>query len=80
MPVNKTEFKAKALEYLRHVENSGEPLVVTDHGQPTIEVRRYRADGRSPRELLQGSARYHYDPCEPVADDDWEALRAAQSA
>ncbi len=36
MRVNKTEFKAKALEYLRHVENSGEPLVVTDHGQPTI--------------------------------------------
>lgn len=29
--VSKTEFKAKALEYFRQVEASGETLVVTDH-------------------------------------------------
>ena len=37
------EFKAKALEILRRVEATGEPVLVTDHGQPTIEVRRPKA-------------------------------------
>ncbi len=75
MQINKTEFKAKALEYLRQVEQSGEQLVVTDHGQPTIEVRRYRGDSRSPLELLRESVKQYDAPCEPIADNDWEVLR-----
>ena len=74
MRINKTEFKATALEYLRQVENSGEQLIVTDHGQPTIEVRRYRGDNRSPLELLRDSVKHYQAPCEPIADQDWEAL------
>lgn len=74
MRINKTEFKAKALEYLRQVENSGEQLIVTDHGQPTIEVRRYRGDSRSPRELLRDSVKHYDAPLEPINTDDWEAL------
>lgn len=38
--VSKSKFKAKALELFRQVESSGEVLIVTDHGIPTIEVRR----------------------------------------
>ena len=37
--VSKTQFKAKALEYFRQVEASGEPLVITDHGRPALELR-----------------------------------------
>jgi antitoxin (DNA-binding transcriptional repressor) of toxin-antitoxin stability system len=40
--VSKSRFKAKALELFRQVTTSGEPLVVTDHGRPTLEVRPYR--------------------------------------
>ena len=72
--VSKSEFKAKALEYLRRVETSGEELIVTDRGHPVIRimpVRRIQADARA---LLRGALLKYDDPTEPVAVDDWEAL------
>lgn len=73
-PVSKSQFKAKALEFFRQVEASGEPLIVTDKGLPAIEVRRYRADTRQPLERLRGSVVEFNQPTEPVGEDDWEAL------
>jgi len=72
--VTKSQFKAKALEYFRRVETSGESVVITDRGQPTVEVRRYRSDQRSPLEKLRGSVVEYKEPTEPVAEDDWQAL------
>lgn len=72
--VTKSQFKARALEYFRQVEVSGRSVIVTDRGQPTIEIRRYRADTRSPLELLEGSVVELKDPLSPVAEDDWDAL------
>ena len=73
--VSKSQFKAKALEILRRVEATGEPVLVTDHGKPTIEVRRHRSLARSPLDLLRGSVVDYRDPTEPVGDQDWEALK-----
>lgn len=73
--VSKTEFKARALEFFRQVEATGEPLIVTDHGKPALEIRPYRPLGRDPREILSGSVVRFEDPTEPVGDDDWEAAR-----
>jgi len=72
--VTKSEFKAKALEYFRDVEKSGRTIVVTDRGQPTVEIRRFRSDERSPLDKLKGSVVELIDPTEPVAVDDWDAL------
>lgn len=72
--VSKSQFKARALEFLRQVETSGEPVVVTDRGQPAVEIRRYRSDQRSPLEKLRGSVVEFKDPMAPVAEDDWEVL------
>ena len=72
--VSKSQFKAKALEILRRVEATGEPVLVTDHGKPTIEVRRHRSLERSPLDLLRGSVVEYLDPTEPVGEQDWEAL------
>jgi len=72
--VSKSQFKAKALEILRRVEATGEPVLVTDHGKPTIEVRRHRSLARSPLDLLRGSVVEYLDPTEPVGEQDWEAL------
>jgi len=72
--VSKSQFKAKALEILRRVEATGEPVLVTDHGKPTIEVRRHRSLERSPLDLLRGSVVDYLDPTEPVGEQDWEAL------
>jgi antitoxin (DNA-binding transcriptional repressor) of toxin-antitoxin stability system len=73
--VSKSQFKAKALEFFRQVEASGEPMVVTDHGQPRLEVRPYRAATRTPLELLRGSVLGYEAPTAPVADDEWSALQ-----
>ncbi|MEC5218685.1 putative nicotinamide N-methyase [Actimicrobium sp. GrIS 1.19] len=72
--VSKSEFKSKALEYFRQVEASGQSVVVTDHGKPALEVRRYRNLERNPLEVLRGSVVRYVDPTEPV-DVEWESAQ-----
>jgi antitoxin (DNA-binding transcriptional repressor) of toxin-antitoxin stability system len=72
--VSKSQFKAKALELFRQIESSGNAVIVTDHGKPTIEVRQYRKTERSPLEVLRGSVTEYSEPTEPVGEGDWEAL------
>ena len=72
--VTKSQFKAKALEYFRKIETSRGSLVITDRGQPTVEIRRYRNDQRSPLERLRGSVLEFRNPTDLVAEDDWEGL------
>jgi prevent-host-death family protein len=72
--VSKSQFKAKALELFREVEATGKPVIVTDHGKPTVEVRKYRDQQRDPLTILKGSVAEYREPTEPVADGDWEAL------
>ncbi|NTZ84130.1 type II toxin-antitoxin system Phd/YefM family antitoxin [Burkholderia metallica] len=75
VPVSKSEFKARALEYFRLVEASGESLIVTDHGKPTLEIRPYRAPEAQPLDILRGSVSRYDNPIDPIAEDDWEASR-----
>lgn len=71
--VSKSQFKAKALELFREVESTGKQVIVTDHGKPTIEVRRYRDVRRDPLGILNGSVSEYTGPTEPVGESDWEA-------
>ncbi len=73
--VSKSEFKAKALEFFRQVEASGQSVIVTDHGKPALEVRPYRGHGRDPFDVLRGSVVRYDSPTAPVAVDDWEVAR-----
>ena len=75
--VSKSHFKAHALELFRQVEASGEPLVVTDHGRPSVEVRPYRPPAPTdpdPLGPLRGSVLHFDDPFAAVGENDWEAL------
>ena len=72
--ISKSQFKAKALELFREVESTGKPVIVTDHGKPTVEVRKYRDKQRDPLAILKGSVAEYAEPTEPVAECDWEAL------
>lgn len=74
LQISKSEFKSKALEFFRLVEASGESLIVTDHGKPSIEIRPYHPKKRSPLEVLKGSATEYIDPTKPVGENDWETL------
>jgi antitoxin (DNA-binding transcriptional repressor) of toxin-antitoxin stability system len=73
--VSKSEFKAKALEYFRRIETSGQSVVVTDHGRPTLEVRPYRGRDRNPLEILRASVVRYDNATDPVADGEWEAAQ-----
>ncbi|TDN57968.1 type II toxin-antitoxin system Phd/YefM family antitoxin [Paraburkholderia sp. BL10I2N1] len=53
--VSKAIFKSRACELFRQVEMLGETVVVTDRGQPTIEIRPYRSKRENPLELLRAS-------------------------
>jgi len=72
--ISKSEFKSKALEIFRDVESSGESIIVTDHGCPTIEVRPFRIIERPPLEILKGSVIEYSNPTDPVGEDDWEVI------
>jgi len=76
--ISKSLFKSKALEYFRHVETSGESIVVTDHGQPTLEIRPYEqlpGSGVDPLDQLRNSVTSYIEPTEPVDQGHWEALQ-----
>ncbi|HUZ78057.1 MAG TPA: type II toxin-antitoxin system Phd/YefM family antitoxin [Chloroflexota bacterium] len=73
--VSKSRFKAKALELFRQIESSGEVIVVTDNGRPSIEVRPYQQADADPLEALRGTVLHYQDPLEPVGLEDWKALR-----
>ena len=73
--VSKSQFKAKALEYFRRVETSGQSVVVTDRGRPTLEVRRYRGVDRNPLDVLRASVVRYDNATDPVAEEEWEATQ-----
>ena len=72
--VSKSKLKAKALEYFREVERTGQELIVTDHGKPVLRIVPYREDPLEALRRLQGSVIRYDDPTEPVGVKDWEAL------
>ncbi len=69
--VSKSALKARILEYLRRVEASGEPLIVTDRGRPVLKVVPYR-ERTCAAELfadLRGRVVYHEDVLAPTTDE-----------
>jgi antitoxin (DNA-binding transcriptional repressor) of toxin-antitoxin stability system len=73
--VSKSQFKAKALEYFRLVQASGEPIVITDHGKPALELRPIAHVQHDPFQDLRGRVLRYDDPFEPVGAEDWDALK-----
>lgn len=72
--ISKSKFKAQALEIFRRVELTGQPVVITDHGNPTLILRKYAASPLTPQQRLKGSVIRYDNPLEPVGDSDWEVL------
>lgn len=71
--VSKSEFKPRALEFLRHVEHTGEPLIITDRGRPVARIEPY-AEGDEQLAVLRDLIVRYDDPLEPVGNEDWEEL------
>ncbi len=69
--ISKSALKARMLEHLRRVEETGQELVVTDHGRPVLRIVPIRE--RTPAEELfkglQGKVVYHGDLLEPTTGE-----------
>ena len=73
LKVSKSRFKAQALELFRHVERTGQPIIITDRGTPVLKVMPYREDPEAALRTLRASVVKYHAPTKPVGDDDWES-------
>ncbi|MEA2113887.1 MAG: type II toxin-antitoxin system Phd/YefM family antitoxin [Thermodesulfobacteriota bacterium] len=73
--VSKSQFKPKALKYFRDIQQTGQGLIITDHGKPVLKVLPYHEEPQVVFEELRNSVKRYDDPMEPVVLDDWEALK-----
>ena len=73
--VTKSRFKARALEHLRQVQETGKELVITDRGTPVVKVVPYTRDPEARLKPLRESIRRYVDPTKPVGERDWNASR-----
>lgn len=74
--VAKSELKSKMLEYFRHVEQSGEGIIVTDHRKPVLKVIPINPK-RDPKDIFKdliGKVKYHEDINTPTLEEWDEAL------
>lgn len=70
--VAKNVLKAQLLAYLRRVEETGEEVVVTDHGRPVARIVQY-APVKSTAMVFRdyrGKIRYNGDPLAST-EDEW---------
>jgi prevent-host-death family protein len=72
--VSKAVFKARALEILRRVQATGEPVIITDRGRPVLRLEPYFGEEEAVLASLRGSVLAYHDPTEPVEGASWEAL------
>jgi len=73
--ISKSRFKARALEFFRQIERTGQPIIITDHGTPVLKVMPYRDDPDAALRVLRESVVKYDAPTEPVGDNDWESGR-----
>jgi prevent-host-death family protein len=73
--VSKSKFKPQALEYFRQVEESGEPLIITDRGKPVLKILPYSQQVFKGLGTLRDSVVKYENPLEPVGLEDWEHLK-----
>ena len=72
--VSKSAMKARALEYFRLVERTGQGVIITDHGRPVLKLLPYSVDPSEALAVLRDSVIRYDDPTEPIGLEDWEAL------
>lgn len=70
--LSKSQFKPRAFEYFRRVQERRETLVITDRGRPVLKIMPIAEDDDADLAALRGSVLRYEDPLEPV-DQPWES-------
>lgn len=73
--IPKSQFKPKAFEYLRFVQERQEEIIITDHGTPVARIVPIARDEEPALMELREMVVKYEAPFAPVAEDDWEAGR-----
>jgi len=73
MRISKSKFNAKTLEVLRSVEMTGQSVLITERGIPTVEIRPYQGKLRDAKEMLRGSVLAFDYPYEKTGEQ-WDSL------
>ena len=71
--VSKSQLKKKTLEYLTKVEETGEPLIITEHGKAVLKIEP-NVTGEQTLRLLRGCVVRFDMPTEPVGFQDWKSV------
>lgn len=71
--ISKSQFKAELLDYLRKVEKSKQPVIITHGGIPVVKVVPYKEE--SVLKSLRKSVLSYKKSTEPVGVKDWEVLK-----
>lgn len=77
MPTTMTaaEFKARCLEIMDRVAETGEPVIVTKRGRPIAQLAPIRTKPKTLRGFLKGSVKIRGDVVAPLGLP-WEAEQA----
>ena len=74
--ISKSQFKPKALEYLRLVESNKQKLVITHLGQPVVDILPHQnTSDENPISKLKNTVLAYAGPFESVGLVEWEALK-----
>lgn len=73
--VAKSKTKAHFSELSRQVERTGQELIITDRGKPVLKLVPYTPEAAEKLESPRGTVVRYDNPTDPVAVEDWEALR-----
>lgn len=80
--LSKSQFKPRVLAYLRQVQETGEEIVLTDHGRPVLRIQPIREaasleaiQDQWAERVADGRVRYDADEAvEPLPAADWGEL------
>ncbi|MFC1824086.1 type II toxin-antitoxin system Phd/YefM family antitoxin [Thermodesulfobacteriota bacterium] len=72
--ISKSQFKPRALQYFREVQEKGVELIITDHGKPVVKIVPYLNNHEDALKRLRNTVLKYEDPTEPVGLEEWEAL------
>ncbi len=73
--ISKSKLKANMLRIFRHIENTGEEMIVTDHNRPVLRIQPI-AQKKTVEEVfgtIQGKVIYREDINTPTTDE-WKDL------
>ena len=73
--VSKSKFKPQALKYFRQVQETGQELIITDRAKPVLKIVPFRDNPMDVVKELHNSVLKFDSPTEPVAENEWDALK-----